>query len=288
VAGQALASEIELAPLAAFQEAAGESPADLGSREPAAGAPGALLYRGEGWVGGGVRPVECRSTDTGYRLDVAGIGRFAIAAAGTIDCLRLEVDVDSVPLAEVLLGPALILALGHRDIFCLHAAAVERRGRVVVLIGPSGCGKSTLAASLARTGVWRRVADDVLPASSQGAAPMLLPRFPQLKLAAGEQPTSVEARLRLAGVYELVTPEGAGAAVEVEPVPLGEAALTVARHSIAARLMSPEVLAHHLAFCGAVAERVPVRRLIYPLLGSSIGRAAALLEGEVRAAVQSV
>lgn len=51
------------------------------------------------------------------------------------------------------------MALGERRFLLLHAAAVERDGKAVILTGESGSGKSTLAALLGERG-WRLLADE--------------------------------------------------------------------------------------------------------------------------------
>ncbi|OWK32794.1 HprK-related kinase A [Sphingomonas mucosissima] len=57
------------------------------------------------------------------------------------------------------MGMNLQMALGQRRFLLLHAAAVERNGRAIVLTGESGAGKSTLAALLQTRG-WRLMADE--------------------------------------------------------------------------------------------------------------------------------
>lgn len=67
------------------------------------------------------------------------------------------------PLAQALLmaemGMNLQLALGERRFLLLHAGAVERDGRALILTGESGSGKSTLAALLGERG-WRYLGDE--------------------------------------------------------------------------------------------------------------------------------
>ena len=67
------------------------------------------------------------------------------------------------PLAQGLLaaemGMNLQMALGQRRYLLLHAGAVEREGRALILTGPSGAGKSTLAALLGEKG-WRFMGDE--------------------------------------------------------------------------------------------------------------------------------
>jgi HprK-related kinase A len=67
------------------------------------------------------------------------------------------------PLAQGLLaaemGMNLQMALGQRRYLLLHAGAVERDGKALILTGPSGAGKSTLSALLGEAG-WRFMGDE--------------------------------------------------------------------------------------------------------------------------------
>jgi HprK-related kinase A len=72
-------------------------------------------------------------------------------------------DAAPLPLSQGLLAAEMAMnlqmALGQRRLLLLHAAAVERDGRAIVMTGESGAGKSTLAALLQRRG-WRLLADE--------------------------------------------------------------------------------------------------------------------------------
>jgi HprK-related kinase A len=72
-------------------------------------------------------------------------------------------DAAPLPLAQGLLaaemGMNLQMALGLRRYLLLHASAVERGGRAVLMTGVSGAGKSTLAALLMARG-WRLMGDE--------------------------------------------------------------------------------------------------------------------------------
>jgi len=72
-------------------------------------------------------------------------------------------DAAPLPLAQGLLaaemGMNLQMALGLRRYLLLHASAVERDGRAVLMTGISGAGKSTLAALLMARG-WRLMGDE--------------------------------------------------------------------------------------------------------------------------------
>lgn len=93
-------------------------------------------------------------------------------------------DALPLPLAQGLLaaemGMNLQMALAQRRYLLLHASAVERDGRALLLSGVSGAGKSTLAALLMTRG-WRLMGDEfalVDPASGQVHA---FPRLVSLK-----------------------------------------------------------------------------------------------------------
>jgi HprK-related kinase A len=72
-------------------------------------------------------------------------------------------DAAPLPLAHGLLaaemGMNLQMALGQRRYLLLHAGAVEREGRALLLTGESGAGKSTLSALLGERG-WRFMGDE--------------------------------------------------------------------------------------------------------------------------------
>lgn len=72
-------------------------------------------------------------------------------------------DAAPLPLAQGLLaaemGMNLQMALGQRRYLLLHASAVERDGKALLMTGMSGAGKSTLAALL-MAGGWRLMGDE--------------------------------------------------------------------------------------------------------------------------------
>ncbi|MGN6596937.1 HprK-related kinase A [Sphingopyxis terrae] len=81
------------------------------------------------------------------------------------------------------MGMNLQVALGWRRHMLLHASAVARAGRAVILSGESGSGKSTLAALLGE-GAWRLMGDEftlIEPASGDALG---FPRAVSLKNAA--------------------------------------------------------------------------------------------------------
>ena len=96
-------------------------------------------------------------------------------------------DAAPLPLPQGLLAAEMAmnlqLALGLRRVLLLHAAAVERDGRAVVMTGESGAGKSTLAALLQARG-WRLMADEFVLVDPDTGAIWPFPRPVSVKNAA--------------------------------------------------------------------------------------------------------
>ena len=96
-------------------------------------------------------------------------------------------DAAPLPLAQALLaaemGMNLQMALGQRRYLLLHASAVERDGRALLMTGESGAGKSTLAAMLSARG-WRLMGDEFALIDPATGSVHAFPRLVSLKNAA--------------------------------------------------------------------------------------------------------
>lgn len=93
-------------------------------------------------------------------------------------------DAQPLPLAQGLLaaemGMNLQMALAQRRYLLLHASAVERNGRALLLSGVSGAGKSTLAALLMTRG-WRLMGDEFALVDPATGLVHAFPRLVSLK-----------------------------------------------------------------------------------------------------------
>lgn len=78
------------------------------------------------------------------------------------------------------MGMNLQMALGQRRFLLLHASAVERDGRALLMTGHSGAGKSTLAALLGERG-WRFLGDEFALVDLESGAVHPFPRAISLK-----------------------------------------------------------------------------------------------------------
>ncbi|MGJ3647101.1 HprK-related kinase A [Sphingomonas sp. GlSt437] len=98
-------------------------------------------------------------------------------------------DAAPLPLAQGLLAAEMAMnlqmALGQRRYLLLHASAVERDGRALLMTGESGAGKSTLAALLAARG-WRFMGDEFALLDPATGLVHAFPRLVSVKNAAIE------------------------------------------------------------------------------------------------------
>ena len=102
-------------------------------------------------------------TDFTVRLEPTAWLRRWLQPSVVIDGDYMLPDAAPLPLAQGLLAAEMAMnlqmALGWRRHLLLHASAVERDGRVLVMTGQSGSGKSTLSALLGSQG-WRFLGDE--------------------------------------------------------------------------------------------------------------------------------
>lgn len=104
------------------------------------------------------------------------------------------------------MGMNLQMALGQRRFLLLHAAALERNGRALLVTGESGAGKSTLAALLGERG-WRLMGDEFALIDLVSSDVHAFPRAVSLKNAAGDLLANEVAPDRLGPVMR-DTPKG--------------------------------------------------------------------------------
>ncbi|MGB1250413.1 MAG: hypothetical protein ACPG8W_07255 [Candidatus Promineifilaceae bacterium] len=181
---------------------------------------------------------------------------------------------DESQLVEALLGPPLLLALALRDIFCLHASAVQYQERAILFLGESGQGKSTLARLLSeyQPQQFRRLADDIVPVSFTTRLNARL-RFPQLKLDRQAQPgVQFQSEIPIGAICILGSPTPT---VSITRNHAAQALLPLIRHTVAARLF-PASLAKKQMSCLAQST-APVFQLHYLREITTLPRLAQLL-----------
>lgn len=226
-----------------------------------------------------------------YRLNWPDAGVFDLdAPRGHVRChLRRDARPDSA--AEVLRGPVCSFFLVEHGFEPLHAGAVLLGGRCVAFVGMPGAGKSSLIAYLARHRA-RFFADDVLPLRFSRRAVRAWPGLAQIRLAprslralhwrgrtlsATRWKSTLEARpgrgARPVTRIYLLDRHAARSAVLLKKLTPREAFVELVSHTRNIAESARDRMRNQMHVCGWLANRVAVRRLIYP---DGFGRLAAV------------
>ena len=234
------------------------------------------------------------------------VGAFLIS-----DACRIDVDpapgIDDQLIAFPLLGPVLALLLHQRGLLVLHASAIAVGGKSAIFMGDKGAGKSTTASAMIRAG-HGLLTDDVV-ALDLAAEPMIVPGFPQIKLAADAaaaislgdavvrpqvHPAIDKMQHRLNGAFSgnrvpatRIYILARGERADITPLP-GIAALpAIIKFSYVTRFgraaLPSDLAEMHLRQCARLADHVGVRRLEIPAGLDRIGEAVELITKDLAA-----
>ena len=122
--------------------------------------------------------------DFTVRLEATSWSRRFIRPSVAINGDYMLPDAAPLPLAQALLaaemGMNLQMALGWRRHLILHASAVEKEGKALLMTGASGSGKSTLSAMLGNNG-WRFMGDEFVLLDLVSGEAVPFPRLISLK-----------------------------------------------------------------------------------------------------------
>ncbi len=123
-------------------------------------------------------------TDYSVRLEAVSFLRRFIRPSVAINGDYMLPDAAPLPLAHALLAAEMAMnvqmALGWRRHLLLHASAVEKDGKALIMTGESGSGKSTLSAMLGHMG-WRFMGDEFVLLDLVTGEAMPFPRPISLK-----------------------------------------------------------------------------------------------------------
>ena len=255
--------------------------------------PDSVHTQTQGWIGGINRQFEIWSTRSGVLLRVDGCGDCYISPDGQsvikVDDLQKsnhlsisDKQVSSLSSLdrEILLGPALVLALALRGTWSLHCSAAVFGTQAFVFLGETGQGKSTLASYLSGGGEqgWRLLADDILPVTLDVSGLTGWPHFPQLKLPPDAQPGSNwPEQVPIGKVCVLISAEKDDEPY-LRPLPRVEAIRVLLSHTAGTRLFDDALLEKHLSFCAQAVEHVLVYQLIYPHSRDALPKIRKMLE----------
>lgn len=241
--------------------------------------------------------------DGGFLLRVPDEADFLVSAdAREVTVRGHGDDPDPDTLSHLLLDQVLPRVLAHQGLLVLHAAAVARGGRAILLAGGSGAGKSTLAAALFRRG-WAVLCDDAVALDGSGGRPAAVPTYPGLRLnpdalplvPEGPFPTgpmarySDKVRVGLPGGAEATPPlsalfllepraDGPGTGSrDILRLPPAEACMALIRNSFQLDLTDGSRQARQLELASSFAERLPVYSMRYPRDFASLDQVCAAL-----------
>jgi HprK-related kinase A len=148
--------------------------------------------------------------DYSVRLEAISFLRRYIRPSVAINGDYMLPDAAPLPLAQGLLAAEMAMnlqmALGWRRHLLLHASAVEKDGKALIMTGASGSGKSTLAAMLGHKG-WRFMGDEFVLVDLVMGEAVPFPRLISLKNEAigAMQATALDGRF---GPLMTGTPKG--------------------------------------------------------------------------------
>ena len=119
-------------------------------------------------------------TPIGLRLEYSHAGVFDISTDGSRMCWYERADALPELVRNIVLGPALALAMELAGFLCLHGSAVVIGDQGLVFLGPKHHGKSTIASALTVAGA-RLIGDDLV-AVAPGPPAMVRPGVPSVRL----------------------------------------------------------------------------------------------------------
>jgi len=223
----------------------------------------------------------------------------------TRDGARISVDAEKPDRAFgwrlFVLGTGLYHLCHQRDLFPLHAACLRIGDRTVAVVGRSGAGKSTLSAVLNRRG-HILLSDDIAVLDTQAAGDVVLvrPSFPRLRLWQDAMTALALPEHSAIPVREDLPKYALESRTGFDPAPRRLDCILVLEEGSAPKLHEvPPILAvpllqghvHRprlierlgrqatvLRQSAAIAERVPVRRLVRPFRFDALEETADLIE----------
>lgn len=114
-------------------------------------------------------------------LTIDGIASLWVRNGTQIQVQPASPETTDQDIAIFILGSGFSAVLEQRRFCCLHASAVEHKGKAYLFAGRSGAGKSTLSAALAQKG-FRHFSDDVSPLQLQSQTLYTRVGYPLSKL----------------------------------------------------------------------------------------------------------
>ncbi len=304
-----LEAEFALPELAADDDVSASAPADVVVRLGAKGARPELGGRA-GVASSNVHDPENDAPESWVAWDrpqsmlthFTEAGRYLVSEGREV-VVYPHVDADPDRVRHMLLGPVLAQVLWQRGLFALHGAVLEVGDKRFAFVGASGEGKSTLALALLQAG-HTLFCDDVAVLDWQARPVLVRPSFPRLRAHADTLAQLNQDRAGLAQahrelekwlvparqfatqpkpldrIYVLATCDQNLCAEHIEP---GQAMMALLRQTYYAQQFAGLYgVSQHLARAGALAQAVPVYRLLRPKRWQQLAEVVQFIEAEAR------
>lgn len=264
LAGQSLVFQNEVDALSAFSAgSASESYSKilngLAEQITVSAAEGKLKYQGFAPFDNVMRDVKYWEYNHLFRIDVDDLPICLVDVKNQHIHVLNEASFDQRLNLEVVTGPAVIVLLALKGVYCLHAGAIATEFGNIAFIAESGVGKSTLSAHIDTQ--WQQLADDILPIHLRSDRYQIFD-YPQLKLPvnATELPQPQNCTLDL--IIRLSAEESD--TIEFSRLPRTDALIQIVRHTVAARLFDTSLMIEHSRFAKFLSGEIPVVELKYP------------------------
>lgn len=160
----------------------------------------------------------------------------------TADGIRATLNVMDMTL---FFGPAMMLNLALNRVYCVHASAFSIKNSTFIIMAASGTGKSTIAQFMHGLKDGQRIADDILPLAIMNGKLTLLPHFPQLKLAAGNQYNGAKINENIVLLFAQVQSNK----TQLIPIDNLTGMKKLISHTVASKLFATDELEGHMQFC---------------------------------------
>ena len=175
---------------------------------------------------------------------------------------------------NTLLGPVLILNLAMNRVFCLHSSAFIMNNTAYILMANSGTGKSTIARYINEQTAAQRIADDILPLKIINNTLIILPDFPQLKLAHEQQYQGKDMYHKIVLLFAQKSTE----ATSIKQIDQLTATKKLINHSVATKLFAHNELENHLHFCHQASQQTSSYQVDYQHSKTSLQQLYKLLQ----------
>jgi hypothetical protein len=267
LAGQAVAFQTQVVSLAAFEQGPASNQFSEMCKSPYKvemldSNNASLKYSGMASFNGSNRQVDYWRKNGHAQIDIDGEAACSIDLDEEHIHLLNQNTFDDPLNLEIITGPALVILLAQKQVYCMHSGAISTPMGNIMLIAESGAGKSTLSAHVNKQ--WSQLCDDILPLRLDGAKRYLefSSNFPQLKLDGG----CVAERSSADGKIDFV--------LRISPSPSNninfrqmdrtDAMLQLIRHTVAAKLFDQAAMRAHAKFAKKVSGLLPVIEISYP------------------------